>query len=151
MGFGHDFTVAILFDRSGDDVYRFGWEGIGAAINTSQAFLVDGGGADTYVMHAEKQGMGTTNFDPARWPPPVEAHYQGRATQVALFLDLGGTDRYLDLDPVTGVESPSVRLRNDFDLRRPEDPAAGGFHHFGIFRDGIGDVGAIRWFQRPVQ
>lgn len=151
MGFGHDFTVAIQFDRSGDDVYRFGWEGIGDAINTSQAFFVDGGGADTYLLHAGKNGRGMTGFNPANWPPALEANYQAEAAQIALFLDLGGQDRYLDLDPATGRESVSADLRDDFTLQRPADPAQGDHRHFGVFRDGAGDAAAMSWFRSRVK
>ena len=150
MGFGHDFTVAILFDRSGDDTYRFGWEGIGDAINTSQAFFVDGGGADTYVLDAGKNGLGTTNFTPENWPPPIEANYQARATQIGLFLDLGGVDHYLDRD-AAGKETPSPRLHDDMDLLRPEDPATGDRRHYGIFRDTTADVDAVGWFRPGIR
>lgn len=148
MGFGHDYTVAILFDRSGDDLYRFGWEGIGDAINTSQAFFVDGGGSDTYSLHAGKNGLGMTNFAASNWPPPLEANYQARATQVGLFLDLGGGDRYLDRDPASGAEKASVTLHDDMELLRPADPGVGDGRHFGIFRDTSGDPDALAWFRR---
>jgi hypothetical protein len=151
MGFGHDFTVAILFDRAGNDLYRFGWEGIGDAINTSQAFFVEGGGDDTYVLHSGMNGFGSTGFNPDNWPPTLEANYQYRATQIGLFLDLGGSDRYLDLDPETRSESESTRFRDDFYLVRPDDPSVGNHRHYGIFRDGAGDVGSIRWFQSGIQ
>jgi hypothetical protein len=151
MGFGHDFTVAILFDRSGDDLYHFGWEGIGDAINTSQAFFVEGGGNDTYVLEAGKNGFGQTGFDPNNWPPPLEANYQYRATQIGLFLDLGGTDRYLDLNPSSRTESASTRFHDDLYLRRPDDPRDGNHRHFGLFRDGAGDVNAIEWFRSGIQ
>lgn len=150
MGFGHDFTVAILFDRTGNDTYRFGWEGIGDAINTSQAFFVDGGGEDTYVLDAGRNGLGMTNFNPSNWPPRVEANYQANATQIGLFLDLGGADRYLERGP-GGEESPSSLLRDDMVLLRPEDPGVGDHRHYGIFRDGTGDVGSISWFRAPVR
>jgi hypothetical protein len=146
MGFGHDFTVAILFDRSGNDAYRFGWDGIGAAIYLSQAFFVDGGGDDVYVLDAGKRGLGMTNFSPADWPPRVEANYQAHATQIGLFLDLGGADRYLERGE-GGEESESSLLHDDLVLLRPADPGVGDRRHFGIFRDGTGDVGAIGWFR----
>ena len=150
MGFGHDFTVAVLFDRAGNDTYRFGWEGIGDAINTSQAFFVDGGGDDTYVLHAGKNGLGMTNFRPSNWPPPVEANYQAHATQIGLFLDLGGTDRYLERGP-DGDESPSSLLHDDLVLLRPADPGLGDDRHYGIFSDGAGDVERVSWFRTPVR
>ncbi len=152
MGFGHDFTVSILFDRSGDDVYRFPADGLGEAINTAQAFFVDGGGNDTYVIDAGKSGLGSTNFSPDNWPPPLEANYQARATEIGLFLDLGGHDRYLERDPKTGAETPSSIFKNDMMLLRPADPAAQGDHrHFGIFRDTEGSADALRWFRRQTR
>jgi hypothetical protein len=151
MGFGHDFTVSILFDRSGDDTYRFPSDGLGEAINTSQAFFVDGGGSDTYVLDAGKNGLGSTNFAPGNWPPPLEANYQSRATEIGLFLDLGGPDRYIERDEKTGREAPSAVFKDDGWLLRPENPAVGDRRHFGIFRDVDGDVGAVRWFRRGVK
>ncbi|MBZ0270299.1 hypothetical protein K8I85_19275, partial [bacterium] len=150
MGFGHDFTMAILFDRAGDDTYRFGWEGIGDAINTSQAYFVDGGGNDTYVLDAGRNGLGMTNFRAANWPPPVEANYQSHATQIGLFLDLGGEDHYRERGE-DGSETPSGALHDDLLLLRPADPAAADHRHYGIFRDTTGDVDAIPWFRSPVR
>lgn len=151
MGFGHDFTIAILFDRSGNDTYRLPSDGLGTAINTSQAFFVDGGGSDTYVLDAGKNGLGSTNFNPASWPPALEANYQGRATQIGLFLDLGGQDRYFERDEETGLETPSTVFGDGVRLLRPADPAVGDRRHFGIFQDGEGDVGAVRWLLRGVK
>jgi len=150
MGFGHDFTMAILFDRAGDDTYRFGWEGIGDAINLAQAYFVDGGGRDTYVLDAGKNGLGMTNFRAESWPPRVEANYQSFATQIGLFLDLGGEDRYLEQNE-DGSETPSATLHDEMLLLRPADPAVGDHRHYGIFRDTTGDVGAIDWFRVPVR
>ncbi len=151
MGFGHDFVVSILFDRSGNDVYRYPNDGLGEAINTAQVFFVDGGGNDTYVIDAGKKGLGSTNFDPANWPPLLEANYQNRATQIGLFLDLGGADRYLERD-ASGKESPSATFHDGATILRPPDPATeGDLHHFGIFRDAEADTGALRWFRRIVR
>ncbi|MCA9729535.1 MAG: hypothetical protein KC729_17745, partial [Candidatus Eisenbacteria bacterium] len=143
-------TMAILFDRSGDDVYRFGWEGIGDAINTSQAFFIEGGGDDTYVLDAGKNGLGSTNFNAATWPPPIEANYQYCATKIGLFFDLGGTDHYLERNP-DGTETPSPQLHDDLQLLRPADPSVGNDRHYGIFRDGDFDVNAISWFQAGIR
>ena len=85
------------------------------------------------------------------WPPLLEANYQAQATQIGLFLDLGGTDRYLERDPNTGRETPSGAFKDGLSLQRPADPAQGDYRHFGIFRDNEGDVGAIRWFRREVK
>lgn len=146
MGFGHDFTVAILFDREGDDVYRFGWQGIGAAINTSQAFFVDGAGDDSYVLHANRQGFGSTDFSAGKLSPGIEANYQARATQIGMFLDLGGDDRYLELDS-DQQENLSATYGNNRWIQRPEDPAEGLDLHFGIFYDTTADIEDASWFQ----
>jgi hypothetical protein len=85
------------------------------------------------------------------WPPPLEANYQGRATEIGLFLDLGGPDRYLERDGKTGRETASAVFKDGVRLLRPADPAVGDRRHFGIFQDGEGDVEAIRWFRRGVK
>jgi hypothetical protein len=102
------------------------------------------------VLDAGKHGLGMTNFNAAHWPPRVEASYQTQATQIGLFLDLGGADRYLERGP-DGVEIPSALLHDDMNLVRPEDPGVGDHRHFGIFRDETGDVRAVTWFRSPVR
>ena len=104
------------------------------------------------MLDAGKNGLGSTNFSPDSWPPPLEANYQSRATQIGLFLDLSGEDRYLERDPKTVKESPSSVVKNGLLLQRPADPAAeGDRRHFGIFRDTEGKVEDLRWFRREVK
>ncbi|MEZ4649863.1 MAG: hypothetical protein R3E97_13960 [Candidatus Eisenbacteria bacterium] len=149
MGFGHDFTVAILMDRAGSDVYRFPNLGLGDAINTSQAYFVDGGGDDTYVFGSGGKGLGMTDFAPETPLPPIEANYQARATEIGLFLDLGGTDRYL-VREASGSEQPSTELHDDLELVRPLPDESDGLH-FGIFRDMEGDIDSAAWFRPGVR
>jgi hypothetical protein len=57
IAFAHDFTVAILVDVSGNDLYE-GSSGPATSINRSVAMLLDLGGDDTYKMApANRPGM----------------------------------------------------------------------------------------------
>jgi hypothetical protein len=158
---GGHFCVGALMDEAGHDVYEGVSDshtgmGFGHAINSSQVFFVDGGGNDTYVLDAGKNGFGLTGYDAAAWPPTLEANDQAASTQIGLFLDLGGTDRYLERDPTTGAETPSARFYDGLTWYRPETQPAGGAagagKHFGIFRDVAGaaaddSTAALNWFR----
>ncbi len=149
MAFGHDFTVAILYDGAGNDTYRYGADGFGYAINMSLAMLVDGGGDDTYVIDRGKEGFGITNFKPEDLKPNVTRNYLVWPVQAGLFLDAGGKDRYLERDPAAGTESPSAARRDGAAILRPVSPArdADG-RHAGIFFDRAGATSPpIEWFR----
>ena len=103
------------------------------------------------AVDAGRNGLGSTDFTVGNWPPPLEANYQGRATEIGLFLDLGGQDRYLEREEKTGRETASTVFKDGGWLLRPEDPAVGERRHFGTFRDVEGDAGTIRWFWRGVK
>jgi hypothetical protein len=149
MGFGHDFTVAILFDGGGNDSYRYGADGFGYAINMSLAMFVDAGGDDTYVLDRGKEGFGITNFKPEDLVPNVTRNYLAWPVQVGLFLDAGGKDRYLDRDAVAGTETPSASRKDGARILRPPSPAReSDGRHAGIFVDRAGPAApSIEWFR----
>lgn len=146
MGFGHDFTVALLYDAAGNDEYRFGADGFGFAANMSLGLFVEGGGDDRYTFDQGKNGFGFTNFSPGDLKPVVTRNYLADPVQVGLFLDAGGKDRYLDRDPATGAETPSKELRDGAVKLRPADPRRETEgRHAGIFCDRQGKGEAIEW------
>ncbi len=149
MGFGHDFTIALLYDGEGNDTYRYGADGFGYAINMSLAFFVDAVGDDTYLLDRGKDGFGLTNFKAEELKPIVTRNYLVEPIQVGLFLDAAGKDSYLDRDPGTGKVSPSATRRDGAHLLRPASPsrdAAG--HHAGIFLDRpAAQAVPIDWFK----
>lgn len=151
LGFGHDFTVAILYDGAGNDEYRYGADGFGYAINMSVALFVDAAGDDRYALDKGKTGFGVTNFTPADLKPPVMRNYVAGPVQAGVFLDAGGRDVYLERDPEKGGESPSAERKDGAVILRPKDPAReSGGRHAGIFFDRPGGgAPPIAWFVYP--
>ena len=93
--FGHDFTVAVLHDASGNDRYEAGGDGIGFSINRSVALCLDGGGDDAHSIAGSDPRPGTARFDPRFLDRDTATTvYWREATSVGLFLDVGGKDTY---------------------------------------------------------
>jgi hypothetical protein len=93
VGFGHDFTIALLVNIGGDDVYDVQGNGLGYSINRSVAALIDVGGDDTY---RGKMGNrpGFALFDERLHETEDRVTYWTDTTSVGLFLDVGGKDTY---------------------------------------------------------
>jgi hypothetical protein len=135
MGFGHDFTVAILWDREGNDVYDYGADGFAHAINMSQVFFVEGSGDDTYILGRGKRGFGVTDFSPRSLSPRLELNYHLYPTEVALFLDLAGRDTYQQRAADEGL-APADSLADGRLWVKPPDPRGEAEGRWaGIFRD----------------
>jgi len=94
LGFGWDYTNALMFDREGDDLY-VGTEAIlGVANGRSTALAIDLAGDDRYQVSGTGEAFGVAGamdlierLDPA-WP------YFHEGASLGLFLDVGGQDRY---------------------------------------------------------
>lgn len=98
--FGHDFTIAMLVNLGGNDVYEIEQSGLAYSINRSVAMLIDSGGDDIYrCKPANRPGMAIhdgSRFD--NWDGYTT--YFADATSIGLFLDVGGNDRYEPWYPV---------------------------------------------------
>ena len=112
VGFGHDYTVALLLDREGDDRYEIKKDGFAYGINMSQVFFFDLGGKDTYVRGPDGHCFGEVNHT-AKEPPPVNFAYALYSTNVSLFGDIGGDDRYIVKDYASGKETHDTTATND--------------------------------------
>jgi len=111
FGFGWDVVNAFLIDRgNGNDRYEAKRISFGLAEVRSNAFFLDEGGDDTYVLGRGK-GFGDVDEREHYTKPKRTTGYAFWLAQVGVFLDLGGTDRYL-------------RRRND--LRKPDSTAKDG-------------------------
>ena len=103
LGFGWDYTNALMFDRSGDDLYVGHEAVLGVANGRSSALAVDLAGDDRYELSGEGAAYGVAGameqidtVDPAR-------PYFHEGASLGLFLDVGGDDVYLrgeEPDPV---------------------------------------------------
>lgn len=96
FGFGWDVVNAMLLDRGqGNDRYEAKIISTGLAEVRSNAFFLDEGGDDVYVLDAGTKGFGDVDARASYAKPGRRAHFPFLLDQVGVFLDLGGTDRYL--------------------------------------------------------
>jgi hypothetical protein len=95
LAFGHDFTVSILLNRGGNDVYDIPeGDGLGYSINRSFAMLLDTAGADTY-RGKEGNKPGFARFDDRFTNYDTTHTYFAEASALGFFLDVGpGQDEY---------------------------------------------------------
>jgi len=95
-GFGWDVVNAFLIDRGeGNDRYLAKMISTGLAMVRSNAFFIDEGGDDLYVLDRGQRGMGDVDERENYESPPRVYTYPYLLSQVGMFLDLGGQDRYL--------------------------------------------------------
>ncbi|MFI5181863.1 MAG: hypothetical protein ACHQPI_10765 [Thermoanaerobaculia bacterium] len=94
LGFGWDFAAGVFADLAGDDTYSAVRLALGAAMKRSTGIFLDAGGNDVYECASPAECLGYVDDDPS-WAvrdPAAPRWHEG--SQAALFLDLGGTDRY---------------------------------------------------------
>ena len=90
---------AFLIDRGdGNDRYLGKIISTGVAEVRSNAFFVDEGGDDLYLLDAGTRGFGDVDERDDYREPGLTHTYPFHLGQVAIFLDLGGRDRYLRRD-----------------------------------------------------
>jgi hypothetical protein len=147
-GFGWDVVNAFLIDRgAGNDRYEGKIISIGVAEVRSNAFFLDEGGDDTYVLDAGALGFGDVDERDEYTTPKRTAAFGYHLAQVGVFLDLGGKDRYLRR-PGDGLEhqpDPDARDGATWHVRR-RDPAA---HHGPNVSYGADVEGGVLGFLRP--
>jgi len=116
LAWAHDFTVGLLLDVDGDDVYSVNEDGLGGSINRSVALLLDTGGDDVYRTEKVPFPGQAKVSDQFRSRPGVNFYFADTSS-VGLFLDVGGNDTYWGeikndstwLDP---PDSPNWQDRN---------------------------------------
>lgn len=86
LGVGHDLSVAIQGDASGDDVYRAAWLSIGSGVANGIGVFVDAGGYDAFTVESNLcLGAAMTN----------EVRVERRATpSMAMFVKANGSADY---------------------------------------------------------
>jgi hypothetical protein len=116
LGWAHDFTIGILLDVDGNDLYSVDEDGLGGSVNRSVAMLIDTGGDDEYKT-AKIPWPGYAKRSEKFSARPGVGFYFADTSSVGLFLDVGGTDKYFGelkndshwLDP---ADSPNWQDRN---------------------------------------
>lgn len=150
FAFGHDYTVALLMDRAGDDSYELQNDGLGYAINMSQVFFFDLSGNDSYITSEKSHCYGMNNYDKYN-PPILGAMFHLFSSQVCLFGDFAGTDSYRIKDIETGklVDSPS-NMADGRDLFWPDEATRDSLaekEYYGMARDLAEPSGNVEIFR----
>ena len=88
LGSAHDLSVGVFVDEGGDDVYTANDLSLGTAHANSTGIFADGAGSDRYlVASASCRALGGSYQH--EWGSPRE-----NQPNLALFMDLGGSDSY---------------------------------------------------------
>lgn len=137
--FGHDFTVAVLYDGGGNDRYECGSEGVGHSINRSVALCFDVGGDDEYLFATEGKRPGLVTYDPRFLDRTTPSVYWTESTSIGLFIDIGGKDVYRRWaeGPGATIVDPSPLPEIGNDVSKTDDPASDTYRarNFGVFVD----------------
>ena len=119
LGFGWDVVNAFLIDRgSGNDYYEAKKISLGVAEYRSNAFFLDEGGNDTYVVPAKAKALGDVDQRKPYTTPHRTSPMYFHLPQAAVFLDLGGADTY----------EGGGRNDGDWHVRARDADTPGGFN-----------------------
>ena len=101
LAWAHDFTVGILLNIGGDDLYSVDTGGLSYSINRSVSMIIDIGGDDVYKTDIPQRQEKDHGLRPgyAANSPGFRARdgvstYFADTTSLGLFLDIGGRDTY---------------------------------------------------------
>lgn len=87
LGAGHDFSIGVLLDEGGDDIYAISGLGAGASNCNGVGLFVDNKGNDTYRASSDYgSGMGNVSSECLPTRPG--------AASLGVMMDAGGTDTY---------------------------------------------------------
>jgi len=95
LGFGWDYTNALMFDRSGDDLYVGHEAVLGVANGRSSALAIDLAGDDRYELSGTGAAFGQAGAMPQIERRDPSRPYFHEGTSLGLFLDADGADAYL--------------------------------------------------------
>ena len=138
LGFGWDYTNALMFDRSGDDLYVGHEAVLGVANGRSSALAVDLAGDDRYELSGSGDAFGVAGNMPQIDRRDPSRPYFHEGTSLGLFLDNGGVDAYLrggDPDPMASDAFWQISPA-------PGDPRE-DLRNFGVGLDVTGGIPAV--------
>ncbi len=140
LGFGWDYTNALLVNIGGDDVYRAKMISMGLAQIRSDAFLIDIGGNDKYYLGKDTPGLGEATYrDDYRFPSKLTPYYY-YSKSFGGFIDIGGDDAYFEFSDK--AENPSPFATNNTKWLQPaKTDSTYGANNFGVGVDA--DSGSI--------
>jgi len=131
LGFGWDFTNAMLINMGGNDTYNANMISMGLAQIRSNAFLIDIGGDDSYTLGEGTPGLGEASFREGYDKPMPLITYYYYAKSFGGFIDIGGEDTYSEMSGDTLKPHPAAR--NDAIWFQPDKTdSTFGFNNYGV-------------------
>ncbi|MEE8577039.1 MAG: hypothetical protein V3T31_07265, partial [candidate division Zixibacteria bacterium] len=131
LGFGWDYTNALLINIGGDDIYRAKMISIGLAQIRSVAFLIDIGGDDRYFLGKGTPGLGEASWR-AGYDRPLQSYaYNSYSRSFGGFIDIGGHDIYRQFTDSTETDHPYASDRSLW-LRPAKSDSLFGDNNFGV-------------------
>ncbi|MFQ5499808.1 MAG: hypothetical protein ACE5FH_09060 [Candidatus Zixiibacteriota bacterium] len=131
LGFGWDYTNAILINIGGNDSYRAKIISMGLAQIRSNAFLIDIGGDDSYQLGKGTAGLGEATYRTDYDHPSKLTPYYTYAKSFGGFIDIGGADRYVRFDS-TGNTLWTTGGDNSIWLQPARSDSTFGADNFGV-------------------
>lgn len=124
LGSGHDYSLGVLINEGGDDIYRITGLSSGASNCNGIGLFVDNAGDDLYLAISElSSGVGNISNECLAARPD--------ATSIGIMLDAGGTDDYVYPDVV------------DPDFVVPSNEGTWGWEVFGLPTEHGGGVDGV--------
>jgi hypothetical protein len=101
LAWAHDFTIGILLNAAGDDLYKVDGSGMSYSVNRSISMLLDLAGTDRYQLDLARREQDKAGLRPGfamnaegfRARDGVGTYFAD-TTSLGLFLDIGGDDEY---------------------------------------------------------
>ncbi len=131
LGFGWDFTNALLINKGGNDYYRAGMISMGLAQIRSSALLIDIGGDDEYELGISTDGLGEATWREGYHKPLQLTPYYYYANSFGGFIDIGGDDRYWQFDDDSRTKHP-IASNNRTWLQPSDDHEKFGGNNYGV-------------------
>jgi hypothetical protein len=133
LSFGWDFTVSLMVDWEGNDVYTAKIISTALSQIRSNSLLFDFAGDDLYQLNAGTPGMGEASFREAFRTPRPMTPFPTYAQSYGILIDVGGTDQYLDYVDSTSSTQTRPGCGNDTTWYRPARNSPDfGYNNYGI-------------------
>lgn len=150
LGFGWDYTNALLINVGGNDTYRAKRHSMGLSQIRSFALLVDIGGDDRYALGKDTPGLGEASWREGFDRPGRLYAYDSYSKSFGGFIDIGGRDTYTLFE--NDRESPHPTIADNSIWFQPaKDDSRYGSDNYGVGIDtGNGTIPELfKWGSVP--
>ncbi len=131
LGFGWDFTNALLINKGGNDRYSAKMISFGLAQIRSNAFLFDIGGNDEYMFAKDAVGFGAATWRADYEKPSNLYGYNSYVKSFGGFVDIGGEDFYYSFEADSRMAHPLAK-NNTMWLQPDRADSTFGASNYGV-------------------